>query len=127
MLTAMEFAKQIERCSPRTGDFRYILADEWSAAVGRVVSGSAPGWVYTDGTPVRQFSNTWTLVSDELEVLLGFVKVGAGVFLMLPSQTTNRGQRQKRPLTRLILALVTRNCLQSAGFVLLAWIRRFKL
>src|SRR6266566_593112 len=92
-VAAMEFAKQIDG-APKSGDFT-ILQDAGSREVGRWAQ-EANGWVRPDGTPVRISPTHWTRVSDDFSLLL-----------LLPSQMTRQSKTQKRPLTRLILGLVT--------------------
>ena len=94
----MELAKQID-VAPKNGDF-IILQDACSSEVGRWAE-EANGWVQPDGTPVLISPTHWTRVSDD----------GAGptdrerlLFLAAPLPDE---QTQKRPLTRLVLALVT--------------------
>src|SRR6266851_9565370 len=102
-LAAMEFAKQIDG-APKNGDF-IILQDACSREVGRWAQ-EANGWVRPDGTPVRISPTHWTRVSDDFA---GPTDRERPLFLSalaapLPDQTE---QTQKRPLTPLILALVT--------------------
>src|SRR5882672_8010974 len=103
-LADMEFAKQIDG-APKNGDF-IILQDACSSEVGRWAQ-EANGWVQPDGTPVRISPTHWTRVSDDFagptdrERSLFYAALAAP----LPDDETE--QTQKRPLTRLILALVT--------------------
>src|SRR6266850_3166176 len=103
-LADMEFAKQIDG-APKNGDF-IILQDACSSEVGRWAQ-EANGWVQPDGTPVRISPTHWTRVSDDFagptdrERLLFLDALAAP----LPDDETE--QTQKRPLNRLILALVT--------------------
>ena len=100
----MELAKQID-VAPKNGDF-IILQDACSREVGRWAQ-EANGWVQPDGTPVRISPTHWTRVSDDFagptdrERLLFLAALAAP----LPDDETE--QTQKRPLNRLILALVT--------------------
>jgi hypothetical protein len=100
----MEFAKQIDG-APKNGDF-IILQDAGSREVGRWAQ-EANGWVQPDGTPVRISPTHWTRVSENFagptdgERLLFLAALAAP----LPDDETER--TQKRPLTRLILTLVT--------------------
>ena len=100
----MEFANQIDG-APKNGDF-IILQDASSQEVGRWAQ-EANGWVQPDGTPVRISPTHWTRVSDDFtgpsdrERLLFLAALAAP----LPDDETE--QTQKRPLTPLILALVT--------------------
>src|SRR5258706_404237 len=97
----MEFAKQIDG-APKNGDF-IILQDACSRELGRWAQ-EANGWVQPDGTPVRISPTHWTRVSDDVD---GPTDRERLLFLAdtLPDDETE--QPQKRPLTRLILALVT--------------------
>src|SRR6266478_5757920 len=91
--------------APKNGDF-IILEDACSREVGRWAQ-EANGWVQPDGTPVRISPTHWTRVSDDFagptdrERLLFLAALAAP----LPDDETE--QTQKRPLNRLILALVT--------------------
>ena len=91
--------------APKNGDF-IILQDACSREVGRWAQ-EANGWVQPDGTPVRISPTHWTRVSDDFagptdrERLLFLAALAAP----LPDDETE--QTQKRPLNRLILALVT--------------------
>jgi len=91
--------------APKNGDF-IILQDACSREVGRWAQ-EANGWVQPDGTPVRISPTHWTRVSDDFagptdrERLLFLDALAAP----LPDDETE--QTQKRPLNRLILALVT--------------------
>jgi hypothetical protein len=103
-LAAMEFANQIDG-APKNGDF-IILQDASSREVGRWAR-EANGWVQPDGTPVRISPTHWTRVSDDFA---GPTDRERSLFLTalaapLPNDETE--QTQKRPLTPLILALVT--------------------
>src|SRR6202171_4561478 len=100
----MEFTKQIDG-APKNGDF-IILQDACSREVGRWAQ-EANGWVQPDGTPVRISPTHWTRVSDDFA---GPTDRERSLFLAalaapLPDDQTE--QTQKRPLTPLILALVT--------------------
>src|ERR1700730_4920389 len=100
----MEFAKQIDG-APKNGDF-IILQDAGSREVGRWAQ-EANGWVQPDGTPVRISPTHWTRVSENFA---GPTDGERSLFLAalaapLPDDETE--QTQKRPHTRLILALVT--------------------
>src|SRR6202163_1300477 len=100
----MEFAKQIDG-APKNGDF-IVLQDACSREVGRWDQ-EANGWVRPDGTPVRISPTHWTRVSDDFA---GPTDCERPLFLAalaapLPDDETE--QTQKRPLTPLILALVT--------------------
>ena len=91
--------------APKNGDF-IILQDARSQEVGRWAQ-EANGWVQPDGTPVRISPTHWTRVSDDFA---GPTDRERSLFLAalaapLPDDETE--QPQKRPLTRLILALVT--------------------
>jgi hypothetical protein len=91
--------------APKNGDF-IILQDACSREVGRWAQ-EANGWVQPDGTPVRISPTHWTRVSDDFA---GPTDRERSLFLAalaapLPDDETE--QPQKRPLTRLILALVT--------------------
>jgi hypothetical protein len=101
----MEFANQIDD-APKNGDF-IILQDAGSREVGRWVQ-EANGWVQPDGTPVRISPTHWTRVSDDRSLFLRA--------LAAPVLDDETKQTQKRPLTRLILALVTAICC-IGGFV----------
>src|SRR5882724_9297169 len=91
--------------APKNGDF-IILQDACSREVGRWAQ-EANGWVQPDGTPVGISPTHWTRVSDDFagptdrERLLFLAALAAP----LPDDETE--QTQKRPLNRLILALVT--------------------
>src|SRR6266478_7564310 len=91
--------------APKNGDF-IILQDACSREVGRWAQ-EANGWVQPDGTPVQISPTHWTRVSDDFagptdrERLLFLDALAAP----LPDDETE--QTQKRPLNRLILALVT--------------------
>src|SRR5712672_1808481 len=100
-LADMEFAKQIDG-APKNGDF-IILQDACSSEVGRWAQ-EANGWVQPDGTPVRISPTHWTRVSDDVD---GPTDRESLLFLDAPLPDDETEQRQKRPLTRLILALVT--------------------
>ena len=100
----MSFAKQIAH-APKNGDL-IILEDANSQELGRWAQ-EANGWVQPDGTPVRISPTHWTRVSDDFA---GPTDRERSLFLAalaapLPDDETE--QTQKRPLTRLILALVT--------------------
>src|SRR6202163_4169530 len=100
----MEFTKQIDG-APKNGDF-IILQDAGSSEVGRWAQ-EANGWVQPDGTPVGISPTHWTRVSDDFA---GPTDRERSLFLApfaapLPADQTD--QTQKRPVTRLILALVT--------------------
>src|SRR5215510_10476792 len=101
----MAFAIPID-VAPKNGDF-IILQDAGSREVGRWAQ-EANGWVQPDGTPVRISPTHWTPLSDEFggpadrERSLFLAALAAAP---LPDDETK--QTQKRPLTRLILALVT--------------------
>ena len=100
----MEFANQIDS-APKNGDF-IILHDASSEEVGRWAQ-EANGWVQPDGTPVRISPTHWTRVSDDFA---GPTDCERSLFLAalaapLPDDETE--QTQKRPVTALILALVT--------------------
>ena len=112
----MELAKQIDG-APKNGDF-IILQDACSRELGRWAQ-EANGWVQPDGTPVRISPTHWTLLSDDVD---GLTDRERSLFLAAPlPEPTDRErllflaatlpddeteQTQKRPLTRLILALV---------------------
>jgi hypothetical protein len=103
-LAVMELANQIDG-APKNGDF-IILQDACSREVGRWAQ-EANGWVQPDGTPVRISPTHWTPVSDDFA---GPTDRERSLFLAalaapLPDDETE--QTQKRPLTPLILALVT--------------------
>ena len=83
----MGFAKQIDG-APKDRDF--IILQDAHSELGRWAQ-EAIGWVQPDGTPVRISPTHSTLLSDDVAPL--------------PEDETE--QTQKRPLTRLILALVT--------------------
>src|SRR5712664_2861282 len=88
--------------APKNGDF-IILQDECSRELGRWAQ-EANGWVQPDGTPVRISPTHWTRVSDDVD---GPTDRESLLFLDAPLPDDETEQRQKRPLTRLILALVT--------------------
>ena len=101
--------------APKNGDF-IILQDACSREVGRWAE-EANGWVQPDGTPVRISPTHWTRVSDDFagptdrERLLFLAALAAP----LPDDETE--QTQKRPLNRLILALVIAIfCIGGFGF-----------
>ncbi len=112
----MELAKQIDG-APKNGDF-IILQDACSRELGRWAQ-EANGWVQPDGTPVRISPTHWTPLSDDVDGLTDRERL---LFLAAPlPEPTDRErllflaatlpddeteQTQKRPLTRLILALV---------------------
>src|SRR6266480_646632 len=112
----MELAKQIDG-APKNGDF-IILQDACSRELGRWAQ-EANGWVQPDGTPVRISPTHWTPLSDDVD---GLTDRERSLFLAAPlPEPTDRErllflaatlpddeteQTQKRPLTRLILALV---------------------
>src|SRR5882762_460345 len=98
-LADMEFAKQIDG-APKNGDF-IILQDACSSEVGRWAQ-EANGWVQPDGTPVRISPTHWTRVSDDFS---GPNDRERSLFLAALAAPLK--QTQKRPHTRLILALVT--------------------
>src|SRR5712671_1828177 len=98
-LAAMEFAKQIDG-APKNGDF-IILQDASSQEVGRWAR-EANGWVQPDGTPVRISPTHWTRVSGDFS---GPNDRERSLFLAALAAPLK--QTQKRPHTRLILALVT--------------------
>jgi hypothetical protein len=83
----MGFAKQIDG-APKNRDF--IILQDARSELGRWAQ-EAIGWVQPDGTPVRISPTHSTRLSDDVAPL--------------PEDETE--QTQKRPLTRLILALVT--------------------
>src|ERR1700687_1471725 len=99
----MELAHQIDS-APKNGDF-IILQDACSRGVGRWAQ-EANGWFRPDGTPVRISPTHWTRVSDDFA---GPTDRERPLFLAAlaapPDDETERPQ--KRPLTALILALVT--------------------
>src|SRR3984893_16519037 len=100
----MEFAKQIDG-APKNGDF-IILQDAGSREVGRWAQ-ETNGCVQPDGTRVRISPTHWTRVSENFA---GPTDGERSLFLAalaapLPDDETER--TQKRPLTRLILTLVT--------------------
>jgi hypothetical protein len=83
----MGFAKQIDG-APKDRDF--IILQDAHSELGRWAQ-EAIGWVQPDGTPVRISTTHSTRLSDDVAPL--------------PEDETE--QTRKRPLTRLILALVT--------------------
>src|SRR5712672_2405095 len=86
--------------APKNGDF-IILQDACSREVGRWAQ-EANGWVQPDGTPVRISPTHWTRVSDDFS---GPNDRERSLFLAALAAPLK--QTQKRPHTRLILALVT--------------------
>src|SRR4249920_653288 len=96
----MEFAKQIDG-APKNGDF-IVLRDAGSREVGRWAQ-EANGWVRPDGTPVRISPTHWTRVSEDFS---GPNDRERPLFLAARADPLPE-QIQKRPHTRLILALVT--------------------
>jgi hypothetical protein len=96
----MEFTKQIDS-APKNGDF-IILQDACSRELGRWAQ-EANGWVQPDGTPVRISPTHWTRPSDDID---GWTERERLLFLDAPLPDDETEQTQKRPLTRLILALV---------------------
>ena len=88
--------------APKNGDF-IILQDACSREVGRWAQ-EANGWVQPDGTPVRISPTHWTRVSDDFA---GPTDRERLLFLAAPLPDDETEQTQKRPLNRLILALVT--------------------
>jgi hypothetical protein len=96
----MEFTKQIDS-APKNGDF-IILQDACSRELGRWAQ-EANGWVQPDGTPVRISPTHWTRPSDDID---GWTDRERLLFLDAPLPDDETEQTQKRPLTRLILALV---------------------
>ena len=116
----MEFAKQIDG-APKNGDFT-ILQDACSRELGRWAQ-EANGWVQPDGTPVRISPTHWTRLSDDVD---GWTDRERLLFLDAPLPDDEKEQTQKRPLTRLILALVTAiACI--GGFVFWIGSEDFKL
>jgi hypothetical protein len=97
----MEFANQIDG-APKNGDF-IILHDASSQEVGRWAQ-EANRWVRPDGTPVRISPTHWTRVSDDFA---GPSDHERPLFLAALAADDETEQTQKRPLTPLILALVT--------------------
>src|SRR5450755_4847801 len=97
----MEFANQIDG-APKNGDF-IILHDASSQEVGRWAQ-EANGWVQPDGTPVRISPTHWTRVSGDFA---GPSDLERPLFLAALAAHDETEQTQKRPLTPLILALVT--------------------
>jgi hypothetical protein len=97
----MQFAKQIDG-APKNGDF-IILQDACSRELGRWAR-EANGWVQPDGTPVRISPTHWTRLSDDVD---GWTDRERLLFLDAPLPDDETEQTQKRPLTRLILGLVT--------------------
>jgi len=96
----MELAKQID-VAPKNGDF-IILQDACSWELGRWDQ-EVNGWVQPDGAPVRISPTHWTRVSDDVA---GATDRERLLFLAAPLPDDETEQTQKRPLTRLILALV---------------------
>src|SRR5712664_708367 len=86
--------------APKNGDY-IILQDACSREVGRWAQ-EANGWVQPDGTPVRISPTHWTRVSDDFS---GPNDRERSLFLAALAAPLK--QTQKRPHTRLILALVT--------------------
>src|SRR3984893_1539907 len=103
-LAAMEFAKQIDG-APKNGDF-IILQDASSREVGRW-SQEANGWVRPDGTPVRISPTHWTRVSDDFAGPTDRERPLFLAALAAPLPDDETEQPQKRPVTALVLALVT--------------------
>src|SRR3984893_16886411 len=100
----MELANQIDS-APKNGDF-IILQDACSSEVGRWAQ-EANGWVQPDGTPVRISPTHWTRVSDDFAGPNDRERPLFHAALAAPLPDDETEQTQKRPLTRLILALVT--------------------
>jgi hypothetical protein len=100
-LAVMELANQID-VAPKNGDF-IILQDACSRELGRWAQ-EANGWVRPDGAPVRISPTHWTPVSDDVA---GATDRECLLFLAAPLPDDETEQTQKRPLTRLVLALVT--------------------
>ena len=90
----MSSVEQIEH-APKNGDF-IILLDFCSREVGHWAQ-EANGWVQPDGTPIRFSPTHWKRLLD--------ASLPDGETEQIPDDETE--QTQKRPLTRLILALVT--------------------
>jgi hypothetical protein len=105
----MDFAKRIDGApkngAPKNGDF-IILQDACSRELGRWAQ-EANGWVQPDGTPVRISPTHWTRLSDDVDGPTDRERLQRLVFITAPFPDDETGQTQKRPLTRLILALVT--------------------
>jgi hypothetical protein len=96
----MELAKPID-VAPKNGDF-IILQDACSWELGRWAQ-EVNGWVQPDGAPVRISPTHWTRVADDVA---GATDREHLLFLAGPLPDDETEQTQKRPLTRLIPALV---------------------
>src|ERR1700716_2165155 len=97
----MEIAKPID-VAPKNGDF-IILQDACSWELGRWAQ-EVNGWVQPDGAPVRISPTHWTPAADDVA---GATDREHLLFLAGPLPDDETEQTQKRPLTPLILALVT--------------------
>ena len=97
----MELAKPID-VAPKNGDF-IILQDACSWELGRWAQ-EVNGWVQPDGAPVRISPTHWTPAADDVA---GATDREHLLFLAGPLPDDETEQTQKRPLTPLILALVT--------------------
>src|SRR5712672_453225 len=97
----MELAKPID-VAPKNGDF-IILQDACSWELGRWAQ-EANAWVQPDGAPVRISPTQWTPAADDVA---GATDREHLLFLAGPLPDDETEQTQKRPLTPLILALVT--------------------
>jgi hypothetical protein len=100
-LIAMEVARPIE-VAPKNGDC-IVLQDASSWELGRWAQ-QANCWVQLDGTLVRISPTHWTPVSGDVA---GATDRERLLFLDAPLPDDQTEQKQKRPLTRLILAFVT--------------------
>jgi hypothetical protein len=97
----MELAKPID-VAPKNGDF-IILQDACSWELGRWDQ-EVNGWVQPDGAPVRISPTHWTPAADDVAGAAGREHL---LFLAGPLLDDETEQTQKRPLTHLVLALVT--------------------
>ena len=97
----MELAKPID-VAPKNGDF-IILQDACSWELGRWDQ-EVNGWVQPDGAPVRISPTHWTRAADDVA---GATDREHLLFLAGPLPEDETEQPQRRPLTPLILALVT--------------------